>query len=178
MTEGDKSSSPARVLSPICALALALAIGAAARAHAAAPGAANALGLVVAQAMVPPTGMMDANTPTPMEQRYLDRYPQAARVGDLIGLPVLDLNGSIIGYVRKVVRTQQGKIELIVSYSRWWGWFGRPVAAPIEALGIEGRQIVSLDMAPSAYASAPTWHGTNDTVLPPNAQIRVALART
>ncbi len=58
-----------------------------------------------------------------------------------------DLNASTLGHVRQVVRTQQGKIELIVSYSRWWGWFGRPVAVPLEVVGIEGRQFVSLDMA-------------------------------
>lgn len=178
MTQSDKSSSPVKILPSICALALALAIGPTTGTHAAERTAAKAPGLIVAQAMVPPTGMMDANTPTPMEQRYLHRYPQAARVGDLVGLPVLDLNGSIIGYVRKVVRTQQGKIELIVSYSRWWGWFGRLVAVPIEALGIEGRQLVSLDMAPSAYAAAPTWQGKSEAVLPADALIRVALART
>lgn len=147
-------------------------------------------GVMLAQAMVPPTGMMDAQKPTPMEQRYLDRYPQPARVGDLIGLPVLDLNASTIGYVRQVVRTPQGKIELIVSYSRWWGWFGRPVAVPLEVVGIQGRQLVSLDMAPRQYAAAPTWqhtrqetrqhtwHDKDATILPADATIRVALART
>jgi hypothetical protein len=40
-------------------------------------------------------------------------------------LPALDLNASTLGYVHQVVRTPEGKIELIVSYSRWWGWFGQ-----------------------------------------------------
>jgi hypothetical protein len=132
----------------------------------------------VTQAMVPATGMTDVTHPMPMEQRFLDRFPQPAQVGSLVGLPVLDLRTSTIGYVRHVVRTPQGKIELIVSYSRWWGWFGRPVAVPIEAVGIEGRQLVSLDMPPSQYAAAPTWHHTNEAILPAEATIRVALART
>jgi hypothetical protein len=42
----------------------------------------------LAQAMVPPTGMMDAQHPMPTNERYLKRLPQPARVGDLIGLPV------------------------------------------------------------------------------------------
>lgn len=134
-------------------------------------------GVALAQAMVPPTGMMDAQKPTPMEQRYLDRYPQAARVGDLIGLPVLDLNSSTLGYVRQIVRTPQGKIELIVAYSRWWGWFGRPVAVPLEVVGIEGREFVSLDMAPAEYAAAPTWREKGDMPLPSDSSIRIALAR-
>jgi len=76
--------------------------------------------LVVAQAMVPPTGMMDAQQPMPLNERYLKRFPQPARVGDLIGLPVLDLSSSTLGHVRQAVRAPLGKIEFIVGYSRWW----------------------------------------------------------
>ena len=80
--------------------------------------------IVLAQAMVPPTGMDDANKPMPMVERMNRRFPQPVRVGDLIGLPVLDDRSSTLGFVRQVVRTAAGKIELIVSYSRWFGWFG------------------------------------------------------
>ena len=133
--------------------------------------------LVLAQAMVPPTGMDDAEKPMPMVERFNKRFPQAVRVGFLIGLPVLDDGASTLGHVRKVVRTPEGKIALIVSYSRWFGWFGRPVAVPIEAVGIEGQQIASLDMPRSEYAAAPTWRANNATVLPDDATIRIALAR-
>jgi hypothetical protein len=133
--------------------------------------------LTLAQAMVPPTGMMDAQHPMPMNERMLRRFPQPVRVGDLIGLPVLDQDASTLGYVRQIVRTPQGNIELIVSYSRWWGWFGRRVAVPIEVVGIEGEQLVSLDMPPREYAAAPTWEGKDATILPADATIRIALAR-
>jgi hypothetical protein len=133
--------------------------------------------MVVAQAMVPPTGVDDANKPMPMVERMNRRYPQPVRVGDLIGLPVLDNRSSTLGVVRQVVRTAAGKIELIVSYGRWFGWFGRPVAVPIEVVGIEGRQVASLDMARGEYATAPTWHGQDATALPDDATIRIALAR-
>jgi hypothetical protein len=93
--------------------------------------------------------------------------PRGNQVGDLIGLPVLDLNCSTLGYVRQVVRTPAGEIEFIVDYSRWWGWFGRPVAVPLEVLGIAGRQLVSLDMPPSEYAAASTWHDTGPHVCRP-----------
>jgi hypothetical protein len=131
-----------------------------------------------AQAMIPPTGMMDAQHPMPMKERYLSRFPQPARVGDLIGLPVLDLNSSTLGYVLQVARTPDGEIEFIVGYSWWWGWFGRPVAVPLEVLGVAGRQLVSLDMPPSEYAAAPTWHDTGAARLPADATVRVALARS
>jgi hypothetical protein len=75
--------------------------------------------VVLAQAMVPRTGMMDAQQPMPMKERYLKRFPQPARVGDLIALPVLDLYSKTLGYVRKVVRNPAGEIQFIVDYSRW-----------------------------------------------------------
>src|SRR5215472_3557507 len=121
--------------------------------------------IVLAQAMIPRTGMMDAQNPMPMKERYLKRFPQPARVGDLIRMPVLDLNSKTLGYVRRVVRNPAGEIHFIVDYGRWWGWFGRAVAVPLEALGIEAGQLVSLDMSPSEYAAAPTWRDTQDTPL-------------
>jgi len=131
-----------------------------------------------AQAMIPPTGMMDQQHPMPMNERYLKRFPQPVRVGDLIGLPVLDDQASTLGSVRQVVRTAQGNIQLIVSYSRWWGWFGHPVAVPLEVVGIAGRQLISLDMEPDDYADSPTWQGAGATVLPADTIIRIALARS
>jgi PRC-barrel domain len=138
----------------------------------------GALPRMLAQAMVPATGMMDTEHPMPMKERMLKRFPQPVRVGDLIGLPVLNENASTLGHVRQVVRTPQGNIELIVSYSRFWGWFGRPVAVPIEVVGIAGRQLVSLDMDSREYVRAPTWQGNDATVVPNDATIQIALARS
>jgi hypothetical protein len=134
--------------------------------------------VVVAQAMIPRTGMMDEQNPMPMKERYLKRFPQSVRVADLIGMPVLDLYSKTLGNIRKLVRTQAGEIEFIVDYSPWWGWFGRPIAVPLEALGIEGGHLVSLDMSPSEYAAAPTWHDAGATPLPADATVRVALSRS
>jgi hypothetical protein len=138
---------------------------------------ASAPELTFAQAMVPPTGMME-KPPMPMNERMLKRFPQPVQVGDLIGLPVLDNYASTLGYVREVVRTANGNIELIVSYSRWWGWFGHPVAVPIEVVGIAGRQIYSLDMSPDEYAKAVNWRRTDEAKIPNDASIRIALARS
>jgi len=136
--------------------------------------------IAIAQAMVPSTGMDDANKPMPTVERMQRRYPQPVRVGDLVGLPMLDNNASTLGYVRQVVHTAAGKNELIVAYNKWFGWFGwftRPVAVPIEVVGIEGRQLASLDMPGSEYATAPTWQNQDATPLPDDATIRIALAR-
>jgi hypothetical protein len=75
---------------------------------------------MLAQAMVPPTGMMDSQFPIPMNERYLRRFPQAVRVGDLIGQPVLELDASTLGYVQKLAGTPAREIKFMVSYGRWW----------------------------------------------------------
>ena len=84
------------------------------------------------------------------------RFPQKVKVGDLIGLPVLDDNDVTLGRVQRVVHSPEGKIKLIVGYSKWFGWFGRPVAVPIEVVAILARQIASLDMPSAEYEAAPT----------------------
>jgi PRC-barrel domain len=111
------------------------------------------------------------------EERFLRRLPQPVKVGDLIGLPVLDDNQSTLGYVQEVVRTSAGKIDLIVSYSPWFGWFGRPVAVPIEFVGIFGHNIASLDMSRQDYAEAPTWSGAGAQPIPATETIQIGLTR-
>jgi hypothetical protein len=111
------------------------------------------------------------------EARMNRRFPQKVRVGDLIGLAVLDYDDVTLGHVRQVVRTGEGKIRLIVSYSRWFGWFGRPVAVPIEVVAWLGGQIASLDMSPQDYAAAPTWSEGAEQPIPTNEIIRIALTR-
>jgi hypothetical protein len=108
------------------------------------------------------------------------RFPQKVRVGDLIGLPMLDDNDVTLGHVQHVVRTPDGKIRLIVGYSKWFGWFGlfgRPVAVPIEVVAILGRQIASVDMPPAEYAAAPTWTEGKDAAIPDDDIIRIAITR-
>jgi hypothetical protein len=129
--------------------------------------------------LLAPAGAMAQNTEPQLtaEQRMRARYPQPVRVGDLIGLPVLDDNARTLGYVRKIVRTNENKIELIVDYRGFLNWRSRPVAVPVEVVGIAGRQISSLDMPRSAYASAPTWQSAGVRTLPADSMIRIALSR-
>ena len=97
------------------------------------------------------------------------RFPQPIRVGDLIGLPVLDWRDRTIGYVQQVVRTPTGKIQLIVPYRSWLGWFSygrvfawgtRPVAVPLETVAMLGRQVAALDMSREEFDAAPVFTAT------------------
>jgi hypothetical protein len=128
-----------------------------------------------------PSGAADSAQAPPqddsLEARMARRFPQKVKVGDLIGLPVLDDDDVTLGHVQQVVRSPEGKIRLIVSYSRWFGWFGRPVAVPIEAVAILAKQIASLEMQPAEYAKAPTWMAGADRPLAESDIIRIALTR-
>jgi hypothetical protein len=146
------------------------------------PAAATTGEFVVAQATVPPTGMGSedkamAAQKMPEAARMRRRFPQPVSVGSLIGLPVIDENARTLGYIREAARTRQGGVELIVSTGGWFGWGARLIAVPIEVLGIAGRQLVSLDMAPGDYATAPTWPRSDEQVIPDADTISVALAR-
>jgi hypothetical protein len=159
----------------LTAIALALGVMAAAQA---APNAAGAeVSFVLAQAMVPPTGMEPEKKPMTPAERMQARFPQPVHVGDLIGLPLLDDSSCTLGHVREVVRMADDKIELIVSYGGLFGWGARPVAVPIEVVGIQGSELASLDMPRSEYAAAPTWRNAGAQVLPNDATIKIALAR-
>ena len=91
-------------------------------------------------------GMAGEQSPMTPGQRMQARYPQPVRVGDLIGIPLLDDSASTLGHVREVVRTKENKIELIVAYDGFLRWRTRLVAVPIEVVGIAGRHLTSLDM--------------------------------
>jgi len=138
------------------------------------------LRIVVAQQALAPE---QAKPPEPageadsLEARMARRFPQKVKVGDLIGLPVLDDDDVTLGHVQQVVRSPEGKIRLIVSYSKWFGWFGRPVAVPIEAVAILAKQIASLEMQPAEYENAPTWMAGTDRPVPDSEIIRIAVTR-
>jgi PRC-barrel domain len=121
--------------------------------------------------------MMNGKSP---EEKMSMRFPQPIKVGDLIGLAVLDDYDLTIGYVRQVVRTPEGKIRLIVTQGGWLGpWFSfgsRLVAVPIEVVVILGRQLVAFDMPRQEFASAPTWSGDRSPIAP-DETIKIAIAR-
>jgi hypothetical protein len=116
----------------------------------------------------------DPETP---EQRMNRRWPQNVRVGDLLGLPLIDYDNRILGRVQQVVRTHDGKIVLVTTYGSWLGWGGRTVGVPLETVAILGRQIGVLDIDRKDFPSLPTWQGTGATGISPDETIRIAIAR-
>jgi len=111
------------------------------------------------------------------EEKMQRRYPQWVRVGDLIGLPVLDDDDRTLGRVRTVVRTSDGRIQLIVPFGGFLGWRQRLVAVPIEVVAIAGRQIAALDMTRAEFDAAPAWNDPSSQMLLASERIRIGLYR-
>jgi hypothetical protein len=147
---------------------------------------APASSVLAAAPQAEPPPQLDEQAKRSPEEIMNRRFPQPARVGDLIGLPVLDYWDSTIGYVRQVVRSPAGQIQLIVPYGRslgWvrWGgpfdWHRRLVAVPIEAVAILGRQIVALEMSREEFDSAPEVAMGQNAPLGADEMIKIALGR-
>jgi hypothetical protein len=136
----------------------------------------TAVGSVQALAAGPVAPQQAAPELSP-EQRMQRRHPQPVGVGALIGLPVLDFDDRTLGYVRSVVRTADGRIKLIVLYGGFLGWGRRPVAVPIEAVGIAGRQLAALDMTRAEFDAAPYWADPRSRRLAAGETIRIGLYR-
>lgn len=137
------------------------------------------------QASAPPGDEKSEKDVTP-EEKMRRRFPQPVRVGFLIGLPVLDWDDSTIGFIQQVVRTPQGKIQLVVPYYSRLGWvrnggpldrWRRPVAVPIETVAILARQVDVLDMSRQEFDAAPTFAPSNATPLAADERIQIAITR-
>lgn len=111
------------------------------------------------------------------EQRAARRFPQPVRVGFLVGLPVLDERSATIGRVRRVVRTPDGKIRLVMPYGGLLGIGGREVAVPVERVAMLGQFVAAVDMTPALFEQAPTWTEGADQTLGPDETIKVGLTR-
>ncbi len=119
----------------------------------------------------------DAEENLTPEEKMRRRFPQPVRVGDLVGLPLLDWDDSTLGYVRHVVRTPEGKIQLIVNQGWLFGWGGRLVQVPIEAVAILARQINLLDISLEEFRAAPAWSAAATQPIPADGTIKIAVSR-
>jgi hypothetical protein len=155
---------------PALVLSLALVFGASALTGTGSRSAAS--DLILASGTVSPPA---PNAPMTPEQKMQRRYPQPVKVGDLIGLRVLDDDDRTLGRIRMVVRTPEGKIQLVVPYGGFLGLRQRLVAVPIEVVAIAGRQVAALDMDRAAFDTAPTWTEGTSPALPASEMIRIAL---
>jgi hypothetical protein len=87
------------------------------------------------------------------------------RVGDLLGLPIVDESNSTMGRVRGVVKTGDGKIQLLLPIGGLFGFGERLVAIPIENIALTGPQVMVLEVPPDRFQKNATWFGSNSETL-------------
>jgi hypothetical protein len=111
------------------------------------------------------------------EDKYENRFPQDVSVSDVTGKLLIEGNNTVIGRIKGIAKTKDGKLKLIVPYGGFLGFGGRLVAVPLEVVASIGTALVSVDMERPAYEVAPTWVRTDEILLGPTAPVRVAITR-
>jgi hypothetical protein len=98
----------------------------------------------------------------------------SVRVSELIGLPIVDSEKSVMGRVHTVVRTRDGMIELIMPIGGLFGFGERLVPIPIEMVALAGRELAVIEVPPDRFQQSPTWYGSNSEELGPGDTIQIA----
>ena len=106
------------------------------------------------------------------------RHPQPVRVGDLIDRRVLQPVESrpVLGHVRRVVRDADGTTRIVMNFGGWFGYGGRSIAVPIDAMALLGGELEILDLSPDQLRHFPTDDGAGGSALAADEFIRMGLA--
>jgi hypothetical protein len=105
------------------------------------------------------------------------RFPQPVRVGDLLQRTVLEPVESrrILGHVDRVIRGNDGKEAVVMSFGGFWGFGAHRIAVPTAAMVLLGGELEVLDFTPQQLEHFPTYDGTG-SVLGAEEIIRMGLA--
>jgi hypothetical protein len=95
------------------------------------------------------------------------------RVADLLDLPIVDESKSTMGRVRGVVRTDDGKLQLLLPLGGLFGFGERLVPIPIENVALSGPQVMVLEVPPDRFQKSATWYGSKSVTLAPAETISI-----
>ncbi len=106
------------------------------------------------------------------------RHPQPVRIGDLIGRRVLQPveSRTVLGRVVEVVRLDDGSRRIIMRYDSWFGFGGRLIAVPVDAMVLLGDELEILDLTPEQLDRLPTYQGATGSALHADGVILMGLA--
>jgi PRC-barrel domain len=95
------------------------------------------------------------------------------RVADLLDLPIVDESKSAMGRVRGVVRTDDGKVQLLLPLGGLFGFGERLVPIPIENVALSGPLVMVLEVPPDRFQKSATWYGSKSVTLAPAETISI-----
>ena len=125
---------------------------------------------------------VDAQAPAPpgadLAAFAARRFPQPVLVRDLIGRTVLQPLESrpVLGHVVSVIRTKDGQVEIVIRYGSHFGWGGRPIAVPVDAMVLLGSELEILDFTPGQLNAFPSFEAAGAVPIASDEQIRMGLA--
>jgi hypothetical protein len=122
------------------------------------------LAALVALACLPPfsaRGQQPAPPGVDLAAFAAKRFPQPVRVGDLIRRTVLQPteSRSVLGHVVQVIRLDDGSYAIVIKYGGTWGFGGRDIAVPLDAMVLLGVELEVLDLTPDQLRRFPTYDG-------------------
>jgi len=122
--------------------------------------------------MPPPPGMS-------LAQSTAMRFPQPVRVGDLLHRLVLRPVESqdILGRVHAVVRDAQGQVVVVMNIGGFYGYGGRLIAVPTDAMVVIGEDMEVVAYTPAQLARFPTFSAQGTQPVPDDATIKIGLAK-
>jgi hypothetical protein len=121
----------------------------------------HALPALILLALVAPL-QAQTNAPSPATAAT-----NPVRVADLLDLPIVDESRSTMGRVRGVVRTDDGKVQLLLPLGGLFGFGERLVPIPIENVALSGPQVMVLEVPPDRFQKSATWYGSKSVTLAP-----------
>lgn len=122
--------------------------------------------------MPPPAGMSLAASAAM-------RFPQPVRAGDLVGRTVIRATESqdYVGTVRGLVERRDGTVLAVIGLGGFLGFGVRTVGVPIDAMVLVGDVMEVTAFTPEQLHGFPTFDPAGTAPVPPDAVLRVGLAK-
>ncbi len=122
--------------------------------------------------MPPPSGMSLADSAAM-------RFPQPVRVGDLLHREVLRPveSQNVLGRVRELVRASNGQILVVMDFGGFFGFGSRPIAVPVDAMVLLGKDMEVVAFTPQQLRRFPTFSASGTSPISNDAVIKVGLAK-
>ena len=122
--------------------------------------------------MPPPPGMS-------LAQSNAMRFPQPVRTGDLLHRLILQPveSQTVLGRVRAVVRNTDGEVLVVMNFGGFYGYGGRLIAVPIDAMVLLGTAMEVVAYSPRQLAAFPTFNPIGTVPVPDQTVLEVGLAK-
>jgi hypothetical protein len=138
------------------------------------------LGVATAQAQSPMPGGMPPPSGMGLAESTAMRFPQPVRAGDLLRRLVLQPVDSqiILGRVHAVIRDAGGTVMVIMNFGGFYGFGGRLIAVPIDAMVLLGQDMEVVAYTPAQLKTFPTYAPSSETaIVSDDSVLKVGLAK-